>query len=74
MLGKSQSMAITSLSHLSDKDIEKTVADDEQFAAVCACGEANSFWASFLLTKGIEFRSTTYKTSKQNTRRWETQQ
>ena len=49
--GKSQSMAIASLSHLSDKDIEKTVADAEQFAAVRACGEANSLLSKFSTNK-----------------------
>ena len=49
--GKSQSMAITSLSRLSDKDIEKTVADVEQFAAVCASGEANSLLSKFSTNK-----------------------
>ena len=53
--GKSQSMA---------KDIEKTVADAEQFAAVHACGEANSllskfstnkrYWISFYYLQDIE--------------------
>ena len=32
--GKDQSMTIASLSRLSNKDMEKTVADAEQFAAV----------------------------------------
>ena len=48
---KSQSMAITSLSHLSNKDIEKTVADAEQFAAVRACREANSVLSKFSTNK-----------------------
>ena len=57
-------MAITSSSRLSNKDIEKTIADAEQFAAVRACGEANSllskfstnkrYWISFYCLQDIE--------------------
>ena len=49
--GKRQSMAIASLSRLSDKDIEKTIADAEQFTAVHACGEANSLLSKFSTSK-----------------------
>ena len=48
---KSQSMATASLSHLSDKDIEKTVADAEQFMAVHGCGEASSLLSKFSTNK-----------------------
>ena len=50
---KSQSMAIASLSHLSNKDIGKMVANAEQFAAVHACGEANSLLSKFSTKKKV---------------------